>query len=56
MVVIRRVFFVFICTGTLSSNVKWIFYLVKEEDVNFLKAAIGEGSSDEQVRGVLSTK
>jgi hypothetical protein len=30
--------------------------IVKEEDVAFLKNAIGSESSDAQVRGVLSTK
>ncbi|KAI1302126.1 hypothetical protein EDD11_005719, partial [Mortierella claussenii] len=28
----------------------------KEEDVNFLKTALGEGVTDAKVRGVLSTK
>ncbi|KAF9967344.1 hypothetical protein BGZ70_009886 [Mortierella alpina] len=47
--------------GVDEEQIAWEYELtsrcmaIKEEDVNFLKAAIGEGSSDEQVRGVLST-
>ena len=38
---------------------KWMLHyhnIVKEEDVRFLKNALGEEATDEKVRGVLSTK
>ncbi|KAG9323001.1 hypothetical protein KVV02_007431 [Mortierella alpina] len=47
--------------GVDEEQIAWEYELtsrcmaIKEEDVNFLKATIGEGSSDEKVRGVLST-